>query len=406
MNNITHRLTLARKSAGLSQEAAATHLGISRPTFIAMEKGTRNVKPNELAALASLYGTSLNRLLRDTTPPPDIAPHLRAVISKEGEDAGLEMAVAKLTEFVDDYFFLQSKCAFTSHVTITPPAQPIRSPISVERFAEHCAMEQRKMLGFGDSEPIASLRQALDEIGVHIFIDGLHSKLAGLYAFVQDFGYCILVNRKHPKSRRRWTIAHEYGHFLFDRDRRGVDYAQPMKRKPENERFCDSFASHFLMPAIGVQKRFEDTYQQKGDVNVGDVIRIADYYGVSPMAMMLRLESLGLIRKGSWDAIKESGATVKAIRAAASIEDTQDDHTGASLESDIFPERYLLLAISAWSDEAITTSQFAKLVRRSVPEARELAYSRSCMVDDTGDERSVIELSLGSSVMFKESEGA
>jgi Zn-dependent peptidase ImmA (M78 family)/transcriptional regulator with XRE-family HTH domain len=406
MNNITHRLTLARKSAGLSQEAAATHLGMSRPTFIALEKGTRNVKPEELAALASLYGTSINRLLRDSTPPPEIAPHLRAVISKEGEDAGLESAVAKLTEFVDDYFFLQSKCSSPSRTSAAPPPQPARSPISVERFAEQCAIEQRKMLGFGDSEPIASLRQALDEIGVHIFIDGLHSKLAGLYAFVQDFGYCILINRKHPRPRRRWTIAHEYGHFLFDRDRRGVDYVQPMKRKPENERFCDAFASHFLMPAIGVQKRFEDTYQQKGDVNVGDVIRIADYYGVSPMAMMLRMESLGLIRKGSWDAIKESGASVKAIREAAAIEEAPEEQTGTSLESDIFPERYLLLAISAWTDEVITTSQFAKLVRRSVPEARELAYSRACTVDDTSDQRSVIELSLGASVVLKESKGA
>ncbi|MFW9487734.1 helix-turn-helix domain-containing protein [Xanthomonas euvesicatoria pv. euvesicatoria] len=404
MNNLPQRLILARKSAGFSQEAAATHLGMSRPTFIAMEKGTRNAKPEELAALASLYGTSLNRLLRDSAPPAEVAPHLRAVIDKEGDDAGLEMAVAKLTEFVDDYLFLQSKAS--ARTNPAPPAQPLRSPMPVERFAEHCAIEQRKLLGLGESEPIASLRHTLDEIGIHIFIDGLNSKLAGLYAFVENFGYCILVNRKHPPSRRRWTIAHEYGHYLFDHDRRGVDYVQPMKRKPENERFCDAFAEHFLMPTAGLRKRFQDTFQQKGDVNVGDVIRMADYYGVSLMAMVLRLESIGLISKGSWDAIKESGASVKELRKAASLDETIGDNPVFASEDDIFPERYLLLAISAWADEEITTSQFAKLVRRSIPEARDLASSRSQLVDETGGVRSLIELNLGSSVVFKETQQA
>ncbi|MCE4280740.1 XRE family transcriptional regulator [Xanthomonas nasturtii] len=402
MNNLSQRLMLARKSAGLSQETAASHLGMSRPTFIAMEKGTRNAKPDELTTLAALYGTTLNRLLRESAPPPEIAPHLRAVIDKEGDEAGLESAVAKLTEFVDDYLFLQSKVP--AHANPVPPAQPTRSLGSVERFAEHCAIEQRRLLGFGDSEPIGSLRDTLDEIGIHIFIDGLNSKLAGLYAFVENFGYCVLINRKHPLARQRWTIAHEYGHYLFDHDRRGVDYVQPMKRKPENERFCDTFASHFLMPTTGVQKRFHDTFQRKGDVNVGDVIRISDYYGVSLMAMMLRLETIGLIRKGSWDAIKASGRSVKEIRQAALDENALDDQPVFAPNNDIFPERYLLLAISAWSNEEITTSQFAKLVRRSVPEARDLAQSRSQLLGDNDD--SLIELNLGSSVVFRESHSA
>ena len=392
MNALIQRLISARKAAGISQAVAAERLSISRPTFIAIEKGTRDVEPEELMTLAKLYNTSLNRLMRQNAPPTQVAPHLRAVVEREGEDAGLDSAIAKLTEFVDDYMFLLDKVQ--GHAMPTPPPQPARSPLPVERFAERQAIEQRHRLGFGDREPIGSLRKTLDEIGVHVFIDGLDSKLAGLYAYIENFGYCILVNRRHPQARRRWTIAHEYGHFLFDRDRRGVDYAEPMQRKPENERFADAFAMHFLMPSEGVQRRFHDTYQQKGDVSVGDVLRIADYYGVSLMAMVLRLESLGLIRRNSWDAIKASGAKVRDIRAESGIEEIGDQDS-----VEIFPDRYLMLAIEAWSSEKITTSQFAKLMRKSIVEAREFAYTRSQQEDDN---QSIIEFSLGDSLLHRE----
>lgn len=391
MKALLQRLISARKAAGISQAIAAEHLKISRPTFIAIEKGVRDVKPEEVKTLAKLYNTSINRLMRHHAPPTQVAPHLRAVVEREGENAGLESAVAKLAEFVDDYMFLLDKVQ--GHVMPAPPPQPVRSPLTVERFAEQQAGDQRRLLGFGDRGPVGSLRKTLDEIGVHVFIDGLDSKLAGLYAYIENFGYCILVNRKHPQARRRWTIAHEYGHFLFDRDRRGVDYVEPMQRKPENERFADTFAMHFLMPSEGVQRRFHDTYQQKGDVSVGDVLRIADYYGVSLMAMVLRLESLGLVRRNSWEAIKASGAKVREIRAEAGIEEGEEKDS-----VEIFPDRYLMLAIEAWSSEKITTSQFAKLTRKSIIDARDFAYARSNLTDDN---QSFINLSLGESLLHR-----
>lgn len=391
MKSLVQRLISARKAAGISQAIAAEHLNISRPTFIAIEKGTREVKPEELKALALLYNTSINRLMRQHAPPTQVAPHLRAVVEREGEDAGLEAAVAKLVEFVDDYMFLLDKVQ--GHTIPMPPPQPARTALPVERFAEDQASEQRRLLGFGDREPIGSLRKTLDEIGIHVFIDGLDSKLAGLYAYVENFGYCILVNRKHPQARRRWTIAHEFGHFLFDRDRRGVDYVEPMQRKPENERFADAFAMHFLMPAEGIKRRFHDTYQQKGDVSVGDVLRIADYYGVSLMAMVLRFESLGLVRRNSWNDIKASGAKVRDIRTEAGIE-IQEDREPV----EIFPDRYLMLAIEAWSAQKTTTSQFAKLTRKSIIEARDFALARS---QQTEDNESAVKLSLGESLLHR-----
>lgn len=387
---LAERLVAARKAKNINQEAAATYLGISRPTFIAIEKGNRPPKPEELIALASFYGTTLNQLLRQGLAPPKIAPHFRAFVGHGEDDTGVRDAIAKLTSMVDDYQFLEEQNS--AQGVLNAPPRLGRPLGSIENFAEHCAEEERNRLGMGPHEPISSLRDTLEDVGVHVFMDGLDSKLAGLYAFVENFGYCVLINRKHPRERRRWTIAHEYGHFLFDRDKPGIDYLQPMQRKPESERFADSFAEAFLMPKAGIERRFYDIVNRNKDFNVGDLCRIADFYAVSLMAMTLRLEALKLIPKNSWDSIKSAGVAVKELQKEAGINETEKKAV------EMFPKRYIMLAVQAWSSDLITTAQLAKLLRRSPIEAREIALSRSQTSVDSDGSREHFSISLTDSL--------
>ncbi|MDH5824204.1 XRE family transcriptional regulator [Luteimonas sp. RD2P54] len=391
MNAVIERLISARKAAGVSQEDAARKLEMSRPTYIAIEKGDREVKPRELIALASLFKTTVNHLVRQQSAPPRISPHLRAEIAKH-PNASVDEAINKLTKFVDDYQFLLEKTN-ARQIDVSIP-ETAKSQMPVDRLAAHAAQDARNRLGLGEREPIGNLRKTLDEVGVHVIVDSLDSKLAGLYSFVEGFGYCILVNRKHPRERMRWTVAHEFGHFLHDRDKPGIDYLQGPVRKPTSERFADAFAACFLMPEAGVKRQFDDAMARAGDVNVGDVCRIADFYGVSMMAMTLRLEALGLVRKGTWNLLKSSGVKVSDIKREAGIAE------GVKVEElETYPERYILLAIQAWTSEVISTSQFASLVGRSPIEARELAAKRSSSVVECGEALEEISLRLSDSVL-------
>ena len=168
-----------------------------------------------------------------------------------------------------------------------------------------------------------------------------------------------------------------------------------MQRKPENERFADAFAENFLMPKEGVMRRFYDILECNNDVNVGDVCRMSDHYGVSLMAMTLRLESISLIPKGSWDAIKDSGARVKDIREEAGLQESEDPDS-----VDMFPDRYRILAVQAWTEDLITMGIFAKLLRRSAIEARELAQKLSERIDDRSGQSEVISVRLNESIFF------
>ena len=49
----------ARKQARYSQQAVAEHLGVSRQTYIRMEKNPEDITINDAKFLAELYGVSV-----------------------------------------------------------------------------------------------------------------------------------------------------------------------------------------------------------------------------------------------------------------------------------------------------------------------------------------------------------
>jgi Zn-dependent peptidase ImmA (M78 family)/transcriptional regulator with XRE-family HTH domain len=363
---LADRITSARKAAGITQEKAADYLEISRPTYIAIEKATRRPRPAELMKLAKLFGQPLGKIVRSEPVPQPSRPHLRVLLGGNVDrDNGLEDAINRLTAFIDDYQHLEKIVGSRPSFNFPPE---VRIPAgSIEKFAEHCAQEERARLNLGAHQPIELLRKVLEDAGLHVFCDVLDSRLSGLYEFVPDFGYCILVNRLHPRDRRRWTIAHEYGHFLSARESPGVDYARPMERKPIGEKFADAFAAAFLMPESGVQRKFYEEVNRTGDFKVADLIHLASYYSVSTAAMALRLEGLGLIRGGTWDDIQQSGVPIGALKrevGATSLDDKD------SVES--YPERFKLLAIRGFDEGKLSEGQLAQFLRCDRVEAREM----------------------------------
>src|ERR1700704_1503507 len=61
---IGERLRLAREALNIKQAEAAEAIKVARTTIVAIEKGERRARMNELQLLARLYRTSVNALLR------------------------------------------------------------------------------------------------------------------------------------------------------------------------------------------------------------------------------------------------------------------------------------------------------------------------------------------------------
>lgn len=179
-------------------------------------------------------------------------------------------------------------------------------------------------------------------------------------------------------------MLHEYGHLIVDRFKPGIDYLAMSGRKPANERFAESFALSFLMPASSVRQRFHDIVTTSGDFQVADLCRLCHFYFVSVEAMTQRLEQLGLIPKGSRQNMKESRFAPR--QAAAMLELPSHPAT-----PDVYPERYKYLAVHAFEQEKISQGQLARFLRCDPVTAREIVAQclTSSLMDDEGNEQKV-----------------
>lgn len=377
------RIAEARKARGKTQEEVAVFLGCSRPTYIAIEKGDRLAKTDEILKLAPFLGRKVNDLVRPTEPVVDLQPHLRAVAEKmKGTDeAALQAAIADLQDLAEDYRDLERTMNAPLRFNY-PPEVSLDTRIDAAELAEGVASQERRRLGLGD-QPVIYLRSTLEwDVGLRIFYSGaLPSAIAGMYAYTADLGCCILVNRRHPPERRRVSMVHEYGHLIVDRYKPGIDYLTVSGRKPANERFAESFALCFLMPASSVRQRFHDIVTTTKDFQVADLRRLSHFYFVSVEAMALRLEQLGLIPKGSWAYLKEAKF---APRQAAELLGLQPLPTS----DEPYPERYKYLAVHAYERGEIGDSDLAHYLRCDIVEAREIAgrtLTSSGEVGDTGE---------------------
>jgi hypothetical protein len=101
-------------------------------------------------------------------------------------------------------------------------------------------------------------------------------------------GHAIVLRGGSGERRRRFTIAHEIGHFVLHPQRSSPErggMANAAWRAQERE--ADQFAAELLMPEPLVREAFV----QHGD----DAPRLADRFDVSRQAMQARLRGLGLV---------------------------------------------------------------------------------------------------------------
>jgi Zn-dependent peptidase ImmA (M78 family)/transcriptional regulator with XRE-family HTH domain len=362
---VGRRLADARKARGITQDQAAKHLGCSRPTVIAVEKGTRAAKPREIVELAGLYGRTVHELVRAGVPVPDFAPHLRAAAGRmKGHGAGLERAIAGLQRFADDYRRLEEimGAALVPNYPVEIDLRATR--VDVRVLAEDIAGQERLRLGLGD-QPVCDLRRALEsDVGLRVLYGDMPSPVAGMYAYVAEVGCCVMVNRRHPPERGRASLAHEYAHVFADRYRPGIDSLRAAGRKPAGERFAEAFAVSFLMPAASVRRGFDATVRSTGDFRVADLCRLSRRFFVSFEAMSRRLEDLGLIPAGTFRDLKESGFKVRRASAALGL-------APEAAETEIYPERYRHLAVQAYLQGRLSEGQLARLLGGDRIAARE-----------------------------------
>ena len=360
------RLRAARENSGWTQADAANEIGIARTTLVAIEKGQRRARLEELQDLARLYGTSLNGLLRREAVQVNLIPQFRKMSSTD--DTAVTVAAEAMIRMVKAEVELESLLGIT-RTNNYPQERPIL-PGNARAQAEDDANELRSWLGLGFS-PVADIVTLMElQLGIRLYVIPLDAKVAGLFAYEESVGACVLANANHPIERRTQTLAHELGHFIGTRRQPDILHIN----EPENsreEKYANSFGRAFLTPARVVIQKFREVTAGAKKLTRRHIIILAYFFGISREAMVRRLEELRLTKSGTWDwFVHNGGITLEQVKQVLG------DRYGGEQKGDVAARptnlRLHALAEQAWQQDLLSEGQLAELLNVDRMAVREI----------------------------------
>lgn len=357
------RLRLARENAGRTQDVAAKAVGVARTTLVAIEKGQRPARVDEVQSLSQFYGVSANSLLRKEAVHVDLVPRFRSLPA--AEEAGVGMAAKTLSDLVRAEVELENILGVRRMRNY--PVEKTILPGDVRKQAEQDAQSLRNWLGVGEG-PIQDLFSILElQLGVRVYSRAIDPKVSGLFAYDETVGACILINARHRRDRMTQTGAHELGHFIATR-RRPEIFQDGKYENSREERYANAFAAAFLTPARLVMEKFRELTTGATHLTRRHVILLANFFGVSRQAIVLRLEELALTKKGTWDWFKDNGGiTDDQVRQVLGGIGSETQSLDVAQSSRLF-----LLAIEAWKKDLISEGQMAEMLKIDRATARGL----------------------------------
>lgn len=180
------------------------------------------------------------------------------------------------------------------------------------------ALKTRKIFGGDSYSPIDIFANVTGwkEKKITIVYYPLSSRMSGMCTKVND-DIVICINSETSYGRRRFTLAHELYHILYEYNLQRVICDMKLSGdKSESEKEADMFASYLLVPYDALHQYAE----LRGEWSLKDIIEAEQFFQISHKAILLRLFMEGCITKDKFDEYQKIGVTKEAIKLGYSGE--------------------------------------------------------------------------------------
>ena len=159
-----------------------------------------------------------------------------------------------------------------------------------------------KLLNEYSFDTIVPIVKIITDAGFKIFSQSMPEKIGGYIIigdrFQEKLGSdkIIVVNENESINRQRFSLAHEFGHFLLDANAKNnpeyYDAFESDTNKNDLERCIDRFAAELLMPTDLFKNKFS---RVKKDISDGyEIIKaLAELFAVPFEAVKRRIEEVG-----------------------------------------------------------------------------------------------------------------
>ncbi|QSR84679.1 ImmA/IrrE family metallo-endopeptidase [Methylacidimicrobium sp. B4] len=376
------RIRSARESCGLTQEQLGESVGLSRVALGQIESGARSVSSLELDRLARALGRDIKSFFATAFAERDALSALFRLDAELAQQVDLRKALQDSMALGRELTNLE-RLLEIDRVRLITPAYKLRSAKSrwdAIGQGQKVATEERRRLKLGLA-PIGALSELLESQGVRTSTVALPENISGLTLIDSTIGLFVAINANHAPVRQRFSLAHEYGHVLMDRDR-ALAISRVENHSDLLEVRANAFAAEFLMSAEGVAQFilelgkgvtsraqmavFDEAevvqVEQRATpgsqaIQLHDVVLLAHHFRVSRISVLYRLMNLRLIDEREFQRLKaeeDRGDGRKIARFLAAPEVPTEDRSHLR-------RRFLALAREAYRREEITRRKFAEL---------------------------------------------
>lgn len=273
------RLRSAREALNLTQEElsrrlaalSGEHAHFSAPMISYYEKGARKLRLEDLHFFAQALRVPVSYFLQGTELSSSCDDRARGVLLRAAR-----------------YLHPDARNSLERFLNVVREVPPI--PAVIESHPKQTAQEILSFLGL--TRPPVDVKLVANRLGIHVHEFPFDDSVSGLL-FVNGPLRVIGINESHHGHRKRFTLAHEVGHFVkhhlttVDVSEGHLGSFGDPGGDPLQERQANQFAAELLMPRVWILKDFE-TYGDRLET-------LVQRYNVSPQAMWYRLLEMGLV---------------------------------------------------------------------------------------------------------------
>lgn len=197
---------------------------------------------------------------------------------------------------------------------------------------------------------IRSWRTAIEEKGIFVFKKNFKEDEISGFCLIDDEFPIIYLNNSTTKTRQNFSLFHELAHILVGIDgisKFGESYiSQLSNRVKPLEKFCNKFASEFLMPS----EDFNRMLQSIDENEERSIELLADRYCVSREVVLRRLLDKNLLSRTEYETKVSNLPRHRRKKKGGSYYANQATYLG---------ERYLKLVFSKYYQGNLTAAQAA-----------------------------------------------
>ena len=377
MARIGETIRNLRERMGVSQDTLAEWVGVSRATVAQIELGRRSPESLELFRMADFFGCTVSDLMENE--PETLAPvgvRFRRALGVDRDSAIWEtvarcMRLARETEGLRRMLDIgRSEDCLPGYRLPGPSGKPeaIRQGYGVAR-------EERSRLKLG-TDRIENMGELLESQGVFAGQMDMPRNVSGFTLNIDGVGIICMANVRHSGLRRRFSMAHEYGHALMD-SAHGAIVSKSEDRDELLEVRANVFAAAFLMPEQGMLEMIRrigkgaptreqtDVYDEQEatrverrqsasdqEIQLYDAARLAFYFGVSIQAVLYRLKNLRVIGQSRLEKLLDEESTEEGAHLRRVMHIHDDDRRLE--EPDLLRNTVLNMALEALRRELIS----------------------------------------------------